>query len=193
MYHTLWLYTCSNGARLVCNHANIQRRVGGCIYSLFLILAAISHFIYRRRMGRPIPQEKIDYRRRSVDCICHFRNGYWQFRISSSEPALLGSLLVMSVIRSLGAGIQTPAVNAVIPQLIPEDQLMRYNGINVTMQSIVNFAAPAAAGAVFAISTLRTTIMIDIVTAVLGMGLIVLLGTSENKILPLRRSVFFLT
>ena len=35
----------------------------------------------------------------------------------SSEPALLGGLLVMSVIRSLGAGIQTPAVNAVIPQL----------------------------------------------------------------------------
>ena len=33
----------------------------------------------------------------------------------SSEPALLGGLLVMSVIRSLGAGIQTPAVNAVIP------------------------------------------------------------------------------
>ena len=30
----------------------------------------------------------------------------------SSEPALLGGLLVMSVIRSLGAGIQTPAVNA---------------------------------------------------------------------------------
>ena len=68
------LYACSNGARLVCNHANIQRRVGGCIYSLFLS-AAISHFIYRRRMGRPIPQEKIDYRRRSADCICHFRNG----------------------------------------------------------------------------------------------------------------------
>ena len=41
----------------------------------------------------------------------------------ASEPALLGGLLVMSVIRSLGAGIQTPAVNAVIPQLVPEDQL----------------------------------------------------------------------
>ena len=36
---------------------------------------------------------------------------------------------------------------------------MRYNGINATMQSIVNFAAPAAAGAVFAISTLRMTLM----------------------------------
>lgn len=88
----------------------------------------------------------------------------------SSEPALLGGLLVMSVVRSFGAGIQTPAVNAVIPQLVPAGQLMRYNGINAAMQSVVNFAAPAAAGAVFAVSTLRTTLMIDIVTAILGTG-----------------------
>lgn len=111
----------------------------------------------------------------------------------SSEPALLGGLLVMSVIRSLGAGIQTPAVNAVIPQLVPEDQLMRYNGINATMQSIVNFAAPAAAGAVFAISTLRMTLMIDIVTAILGTGLYCPVWHFRNKILPLRRPASFLT
>ena len=90
----------------------------------------------------------------------------------SSEPALLGGLLVMSVVRSFGAGIQTPAVNAVIPQLVPAQQLMRYNGINAAMQSVVNFAAPAAAGAVFAVSTLRTTLMIDIVTAIMGTGLL---------------------
>ena len=59
----------------------------------------------------------------------------------SSEPLLLGALLVMSVIRSFGAGIQTPSVNAVIPQLVPEEHLMRYNGINATMQSIVQFVA----------------------------------------------------
>ena len=86
----------------------------------------------------------------------------------SSEPALLGGLLVMSVVRSLGAGIQTPAVNAVIPQFVPAEQLMRYNGINAAMQSAVNFAAPAAAGVVFAVSTLRAMLMIDIVTAILG-------------------------
>ena len=86
----------------------------------------------------------------------------------SSEPALLGGLLVMSVVRSLGAGIQTPAVNAVIPQFVPAEQLMRYNGINAAMHSAVNFAAPAAAGVVFAVSTLRAMLMIDIVTAILG-------------------------
>ena len=57
---------------------------------------------------------------------------------------MLPMLLTMSALRSVGAGIQTPAVNALLPLLAPEDELMRYNGINATMQSVVKFAAPAA-------------------------------------------------
>ena len=49
---------------------------------------------------------------------------------------------------------------------------MRYNGINATMQSVVQFAAPAAAGAVLAVGTLRATLLIDILTAVCGIGLL---------------------
>ena len=90
----------------------------------------------------------------------------------SNQTILLGALLIMSILRSLGAGIQTPAVNAVIPQLVPADQLMRFNGINATMQSIVRFAAPAAAGVILTIGTLRSTLSIDILTAVLGIGLL---------------------
>ena len=89
----------------------------------------------------------------------------------TNQPLLLGALLVMSVIRSLGAGVQTPAVNAVLPQLVPAGQLMRYNGLNAAMQSVVNFAAPAAAGAVLSISSLHTTLLIDVLTAALGIGL----------------------
>lgn len=90
----------------------------------------------------------------------------------SSDLFLLSALLVMSVIRSLGAGVQTPAVNAVIPQLVPEEHLMRYNGINATMQSVVQFAAPAAAGAILTFGTLHSTLLIDILTAVFGIGLL---------------------
>ena len=90
----------------------------------------------------------------------------------TAEPVLLGGLLIMSVVRSLGAGVQTPAVNAVIPQLVPEEKLMRYNGVNATMQSVVQFAAPAAAGVILSVSTLRSTLIIDVVTAALGIGLL---------------------
>lgn len=88
----------------------------------------------------------------------------------TAEPMLLTALLLMSIIRSAGAGIQNPAVNAVIPQLVPGENLMRYNGINATMQSVVQFGAPAAAAVVLTMSTLRTTLLIDILTAVIGIG-----------------------
>lgn len=88
-----------------------------------------------------------------------------------TEPVLLGALLLMSIIRSIGAGIQSPTVNAVIPQLVPQEHLMRYNGLNATMQSVVQFAAPAAAGVIFTMSTLQSTLMIDVMTAIMGIGL----------------------
>lgn len=90
----------------------------------------------------------------------------------TDKTAVLGGLLAMSVIRSLGAGIQTPAVNAVIPQLVPDDQIMRFNGINATMQSVAQFAAPVAAGALLTVNTLSSVLMIDIATAIVGVGLL---------------------
>ncbi len=91
--------------------------------------------------------------------------------IKAGAP-LLTALVLISVVRSLGAGIQTPAVGAVIPMLVPEDKLMRFNGVNATLQSLVQFAAPAAAGAMMSYSTLRGTLMIDVVTAAVGISLL---------------------
>ena len=90
----------------------------------------------------------------------------------SLDSILLSALLAVSIIRSVGAGIQTPAVNAVIPQLVPEEYLMKYNGLNATVQSVVQFAAPAVAGAVLSIGTFRATLFIDILTAFVGIGLL---------------------
>ena len=87
------------------------------------------------------------------------------------EHLMLPLLLVMSALRSVGAGIQTPAVNAVLPQLVAQEDLMRYNGINATMQSVVQFAAPAAAGALLSFSTLRSVLLIDVLTAGVGIGI----------------------
>lgn len=87
------------------------------------------------------------------------------------EHLMLPLLLVMSALRSIGAGIQTPAVNAVLPQLVAQEDLMRYNGINATMQSVVQFAAPAAAGALLSFSTLRSVLLIDVLTAGVGIGI----------------------
>ena len=49
---------------------------------------------------------------------------------------------------------------------------MKYNGLNATVQSVVQFAAPAVAGAVLSIGTFRATLFIDILTALVGIGLL---------------------
>lgn len=108
----------------------------------------------------------------------------------TNKTVILGGLLVMSVIRSLGAGIQTPAVNAVIPQLVPEDQIMRLNGINTTMQSVVQFAAPAAAGVLLTVNTLSSTLMIDIATAIMGVGLLSVVMIPKQAVQGKGASVF---
>lgn len=90
--------------------------------------------------------------------------------VMSSDSMLLSSLLGISIIRSIGAGVQTPAVNAVILYLVPEEYLMKYNGINATMQSVVQFASPAIAGVVLSAGTFRSTLLIDILTAFVGIG-----------------------
>ena len=97
---------------------------------------------------------------------------FWVMPMISSDFVSLSALLVISIIRSIGAGVQTPAVNAVIPHLVPEEYLMKYNGMNATMQSIVQFAAPAVAGTVLSIGTFRSTLFIDILTALIGIGLL---------------------
>lgn len=80
-------------------------------------------------------------------------------------------LLVVLAIRSAGTGVQTPAVNAIIPQIVPKEHLMKINGINSTLSSIIVFISPAVSGAILSIATLETTLFIDIFTALVGIGI----------------------
>ena len=94
------------------------------------------------------------------------------FPLIGDDKTVLIALLVTSLIRSAGAGVQMPAVNATMPLLVPEEHLMRVNGVNATLQSIIQFATPAAAGAILSLGSFVSTLMIDIATAVIGIGLL---------------------
>ena len=81
-------------------------------------------------------------------------------------------ILLAVAARSVGAGFQTPAVSAIIPQLVPGDQLMRVNGLFGTIQSAMALLAPAAAGAVFGLFGIVPVFFIDVVTAIIGIALL---------------------
>lgn len=90
----------------------------------------------------------------------------------SDNMVLIAAIMAVSVIRSLGTGIQQPAVNAFLPELVPQEKLMKINGVNSTIQSLVQFVAPAAAGFILTFSTMRSSLFIDIATAAVGIGLL---------------------
>lgn len=78
-------------------------------------------------------------------------------------------LYVVTVIRSIGGAVQMPAVNALIPSMVPEDQLTRINGLNSSVQSMLQLVAPALAGAILTtVGSFEVVLFIDVVTAAIA-------------------------
>ncbi len=100
--------------------------------------------------------------------------------------AVLPAIIIVSAIRSLGSGIQTPTVNAILPQIVPEDKLIRVNGINGSVQSVVQFVSPIAAGAIMSIGPIYNIMFIDVVTAVIGVGILALIKIPKHQ--PAKRT-----
>jgi len=77
-------------------------------------------------------------------------------------------LFVASAIRALGGGIQTPAVNAFIPQLVPEEKLTKVNAVNSSIQSITMLIAPMISGALLTKASIEAIFFIDVITAAIA-------------------------
>ncbi|AOT70351.1 MFS transporter [Geosporobacter ferrireducens] len=80
----------------------------------------------------------------------------------------MGLLFTMSAFRAIGSGIQTPAIGAFIPQIVPEDKLTKVNGINGSIQSIVMLTSPMLSGALLMMATIEAIFFIDVVTAAIA-------------------------
>ncbi|MDR2419049.1 MAG: MFS transporter [Treponema sp.] len=81
-------------------------------------------------------------------------------------------LFICSGVRALGSGVQTPAVSAIIPQIVPEEYLTRINGINSTIQSITMLLAPMVSGALLSFTAIEYIFFIDVITAAIGIGIV---------------------
>lgn len=77
-------------------------------------------------------------------------------------------LLVMASIRAFGTGIQTPAVGAILPQIVPKENLTKVNGINGSIQAIIMFVSPIVSAALLSYATLESIFFIDVVTAAIA-------------------------
>lgn len=100
-------------------------------------------------------------------------------------------LFVVSAIRSLGAGVQAPAVGALLPELVPQEKLMRVNGINASIQSIMMLISPAVAGGLYSITGLGPIFWVDIVTAAIGISLLLVLKVLPREVTEHKEEHFF--
>jgi len=91
------------------------------------------------------------------------------------------ALFVVSFIRSVGAGIQTPSVSAMLPQIVPKEKLMKVNGINSSVQSIMMLLSPALSALLLTYSDLPVIFFIDVITAILAIILLMILSVSPHK------------
>ncbi|MGL4483629.1 MAG: MFS transporter [Anaerovoracaceae bacterium] len=77
-------------------------------------------------------------------------------------------IFAASAVRSIGGGIQMPAVGAMLPLLVPKEKLTRINGINSTATSISCLISPALGGLLLGTIGLEAAMMTDVITAVIA-------------------------
>jgi DHA3 family macrolide efflux protein-like MFS transporter len=94
-------------------------------------------------------------------------------------------IFIAVIARSLGQGIQQPAVSAMIQQIVPQEGLLRFNSIQGTINSVNTFVSPMVAGIFLSFMTIEYIFFIDVVTAAIGIGIMFLFvktaGVSQVK------------
>ncbi|RRJ67774.1 MFS transporter [Paenibacillus oralis] len=77
-------------------------------------------------------------------------------------------LFVIAAVRALGTGVQTPAVGAILPQIVPGDKLTKVNGTNGSLQAVIMFVSPIVSAALLTVASIEMIFFIDVVTAAIA-------------------------
>ena len=77
---------------------------------------------------------------------------------------------IRSIIRHSDA-----AVGAIMPQIVPAEQLTKVNGINGSIQALVNLGAPMVSAAMLSTTAIEMIFFVDVITAVLAVSILLFL------------------
>ena len=75
---------------------------------------------------------------------------------------------LLLVMRSIGSAFHVPALQASIPLLVPESELMRISGINQVIQSVSVIAGPALAALMITVLNMTWVLMFDVAGALIA-------------------------
>lgn len=77
-------------------------------------------------------------------------------------------VMVVLFIRSIGTAFHSPALNAVTPLLVPENQLTKCAGYSQSVQSVSYILSPAIAAFLYAVWDLNAVIALDVLGALVA-------------------------
>ncbi|NMC57710.1 MAG: MFS transporter [Eubacteriaceae bacterium] len=89
-------------------------------------------------------------------------------------------IFAVSAIRSIGSGIQSPAVSAILPQFVPKDKLMKVNGIKGSIQSLITLLSPAAGGVLLTMYSVEVSFFVDVITAAIAISIMTSLKAGKH-------------
>jgi DHA3 family macrolide efflux protein-like MFS transporter len=78
-------------------------------------------------------------------------------------------LLIFIVIRSVCQAFHGPVVNAIIPTMVPKENLSRINGVNFLFSSFVNIIGPMIGGFLLLFFSVQQALWIDVVTFLIAL------------------------
>ena len=80
------------------------------------------------------------------------------------------TVFVMLCVRGIGSTFQQPAIQSIIPQLVPKDQLVKTNGWMQLLNSGSFLLGPVIGASLYAIFPMSVVLMSDVVGAILASG-----------------------
>lgn len=92
--------------------------------------------------------------------------------ISDTFPLWL--VFVSLFIRAIAQTFQMPTIQSILPTMVPEEELTRINGQLGMVQSANFIIAPAIGAFLFTVIPINWLILLDVLGAVFGVGLLVL-------------------
>lgn len=84
------------------------------------------------------------------------------------DTVTIWQIYILLILRSAGSAFHTPAMQASVPLLAPESELMRVAGVNQIIFSISNIAGPALAALLINLMEMTYVLSLDIIGAVIA-------------------------
>ncbi|TJZ54887.1 MFS transporter [Sphingobacterium olei] len=105
-----------------------------------------------------------------------------------NESLLL--IYVLLSLRSVGSAFHMPAMQAAIPMLAPENQLLRIAGINQMIQSVSSIAGPALGALAIGLFRIGDVLWLDIIGAIIAISSLLFVHIPDPKKDNVQKSSF---